>query len=48
VLLNSSVESIELKNVTVQLADKLMTIKNDAVIVCAGGVLPDSILKKSA
>ena len=46
VLLNSLVDSIELDKVSLKSADKPVIIKNDAVIVCAGGVLPTPFLKE--
>jgi thioredoxin reductase len=46
VLLNSSVEWIKWDKVSIKLADKSIIIKNDAVIVCAGGVLPTPFLKE--
>ena len=46
VMLNSSVEWIKWDKVSIKLADKPVIIKNDAVIVCAGGVLPTPFLKE--
>lgn len=46
VLLNSSVEWIKWDKVSIKLTDKSIIIKNDAVIVCAGGVLPTPFLKE--
>ena len=47
VLLKSSVKQINLKSASIELADKqTVEILNDAVIVCAGGVLPTPFLKQ--
>ena len=46
VLLNSTVEWIKWDKVSIKLEDKPVIIKNDAVIVCAGGVLPTPFLKE--
>ena len=46
VLLNSTVEAIKVDKVLLKSEDKPMTIQNDAVIVCAGGVLPTPFLKE--
>ena len=46
VLLNSTVEAIKVDKVSLKSEDKPMTIQNDAVIVCAGGVLPTPFLKE--
>ena len=46
VLLNSTVEAIKVHKVSLKSEDKPMTIQNDAVIVCAGGVLPTPFLKE--
>jgi thioredoxin reductase (NADPH) len=47
VLLKSSVKEINLKTVAIELADKkMLEIANNAVIVCAGGVLPTPFLKE--
>lgn len=46
VLLQSNVKKIELGKVTLDHAGKLIDIKNDAVIVSAGGVLPTPFLKE--
>jgi thioredoxin reductase (NADPH) len=46
VLLNSTVKSIVPKTVIIDHNDTSIEIPNDAVIVCAGGVLPTPFLKK--
>lgn len=47
VLLQSNVDEIRSKTVKLELADKnLVEIPNDAVIICAGGVLPTPFLKE--
>ena len=45
VILNSTVESICPDEVTLKTVQGLRTIRNDAVIVCAGGILPTKFLK---
>jgi thioredoxin reductase len=45
VLLNSQVRRIEAATVTVEQQSRLLRIANDAVIVNAGGVLPDEFLR---
>jgi thioredoxin reductase (NADPH) len=46
VMLKSSPTSIKADRVTLKLEDKSVDIRNDAVIVCAGGELPTPLLKK--
>jgi thioredoxin reductase (NADPH) len=46
VILNSTVDAIGAKDVTIKQGDRQVRIRNDAVIVCAGGVLPIDLLKK--
>ncbi len=46
VLLESEVKEIKGDSVEIVHKGKLLRIKNDAVIVCAGGVLPTPMLKK--
>jgi len=46
VLLESQVESIGARDVTLRANGKELKLPNDAVIVCAGGVLPIDLLKK--
>ena len=46
VLLKSNVKQIDTKNVTLDQEGKKFDMKNDAVIVCAGGVLPTPFLKE--
>jgi thioredoxin reductase (NADPH) len=46
VMLKSSPTSIQPDRVTLKLDDKSVDIRNDAVIVCAGGELPTPLLKK--
>jgi thioredoxin reductase len=45
VLLSSSVTEIGESTVTIDTGDGALTIPNDAVIVCAGGILPTGFLK---
>ncbi len=46
VLLESNVKNIAPKNVTLDQKGKTIELENDAVIVCAGGVLPTPFLKE--
>jgi len=46
VMLKSSPAEIKPDRVTLKLDDKSVDIRNDAVIVCAGGELPTPLLKK--
>jgi len=46
VLLKSNVKEIGQKNVVLEQEGKTMQLPNDAVIVCAGGVLPTPFLKE--
>ena len=46
VMLKSSPTAIQPDRVTLKLDDKSVDIRNDAVIVCAGGELPTPLLKK--
>jgi thioredoxin reductase len=46
VLLKSNVKKIDAKEVTLDHDGKLLKLKNDAVIVCAGGILPTPFLKE--
>ena len=46
VLLKSSPTAIADDRVTLKLDDRSVDIRNDAVIVCAGGELPTPLLKK--
>jgi len=46
VLLSSNVEEIGTDNVTLNREGKKIKLKNDAVIVCAGGILPTPFLKE--
>jgi thioredoxin reductase/ferredoxin len=46
VLLNSSVQQIEERHVTLTVAEQAQRLPNDAVIVCAGGLLPTPLLQK--
>jgi thioredoxin reductase (NADPH) len=47
VLLKSTVGKIDTKSVIIELSDKkIIEIQNDAVIICAGGVLPTAFLKE--
>jgi len=44
-LLESTIDNIAEKEVTIQCKDKTATIPNQAVIICAGGILPTGFLK---
>ena len=46
VLLSSNVADIDAASVTLDHAGKRIRLKNDAVIVCAGGILPTPLLKE--
>jgi NADH dehydrogenase FAD-containing subunit len=46
VLLNSNVLHIDPKSVLLKQKDKEFELGNDAVIVCAGGILPTPLLKQ--
>jgi thioredoxin reductase/Pyruvate/2-oxoacid:ferredoxin oxidoreductase delta subunit len=46
VLLNSNVLHIDPKSVVIKQKDKEFELGNDAVIVCAGGILPTPLLKQ--
>jgi thioredoxin reductase/Pyruvate/2-oxoacid:ferredoxin oxidoreductase delta subunit len=46
VMLESDVKEIKPDSVDLSYRGKLLRLKNDAVIVCAGGVLPTPLLKK--
>jgi len=46
VLLGSTVERIGARDVALKAGDKSVSLPNDAVIVCAGGVLPIDLLKQ--
>ena len=47
VLMSSNVKHISEKSVDIEHQGNMITIDNDAVIVCAGGVLPTPFLKKT-
>jgi len=44
-LLESTIGNIGEKEVTIQCKDEIVTIPNQAVIICAGGILPTGFLK---
>jgi len=46
VMLNSAVASIEVQTVHLEFEGRRQCLPNDAVIVCAGGLLPTPLLKK--
>jgi thioredoxin reductase/Pyruvate/2-oxoacid:ferredoxin oxidoreductase delta subunit len=46
VLMQSNVKQINTEKVTIQTPEDVISIDNDAVIVCAGGILPTAFLKK--
>jgi glycine/D-amino acid oxidase-like deaminating enzyme len=45
VLLRSGVKRIGIDDVEIEHAGRRATVRNDAVIVCAGGILPTQFLK---
>jgi thioredoxin reductase (NADPH) len=45
ILLQSNVKRIGCHDVEIEQNGRRMTIKNDAVIVCAGGILPTALLE---
>jgi len=45
ILLNSNIKQIGAEEVVIKIADQQRTLKNDAVIVSAGGILPNDFLK---
>jgi len=47
VLMKSTVKQIDAKQVTINTDNGEVSIENDAVIVCAGGILPTQFLKNS-
>lgn len=46
VLLKSDIQRIEAKKVLIRHAGRMLELDNDAVIVCAGGILPTPFLKE--
>ncbi|HEY5995069.1 MAG TPA: NAD(P)-binding domain-containing protein [Gallionellaceae bacterium] len=46
VMLKSNVKKVTPDQVSLEYQDKLMDIRNDAIIVCAGGILPTPFLKE--
>ena len=44
-MLESKVQQIGVSDVVIEQKGQRMRIRNDAVIVCAGGVLPTALLK---
>jgi thioredoxin reductase len=46
VMLKSTVQNIELKKVTLKFEGKEVSLPNDGIIVCAGGILPTPFLKE--
>ena len=47
VMFESEVENIESDVVVLKTAQGHTTIPNDAVLVCAGGILPDGLLRET-
>jgi thioredoxin reductase (NADPH) len=45
VVVSSSIKRIDLEHVELQHGDRCFTIKNQAVIVCVGGILPTPFLE---
>jgi thioredoxin reductase (NADPH) len=46
VLMSSKIQRIEADNVTIEAAAEQIQIPNDAVVICAGGILPTAFLKE--
>jgi NADH dehydrogenase FAD-containing subunit len=46
VLLGSNVKEIGADHVRIEHGDQKLRLPNDAVIICAGGILPTPFLKK--
>jgi thioredoxin reductase len=46
VMLKSNVKAIESKQVRIEYKETITALRNDAVIVCAGGILPTGFLKE--
>jgi len=46
VLFNSNVKEIQTESVSISIGDELEEIRNDAVIISAGGILPTAFLRK--
>ena len=46
VLFNSNVKEIQPESVTIEIGGQCKRIRNDAVIVCAGGILPSAFLRE--
>ncbi len=44
-LLNSAIESIAPKSIRISQGNEVFELKNDAVIICAGGIVPSGFLK---
>jgi thioredoxin reductase len=44
-LLNSNIKEVHFKTVDIEQNGELLPLQNDAVIVCAGGILPTGFLK---
>ncbi len=44
-LMKSQVKRIDADEVEIDCEGKLLSLRNDAVIVCAGGILPTAYLK---
>src|SRR5215475_1210481 len=47
ILLSSKIKKIGTDDIEIEQGGERTTIKNDAVIVCAGGILPNAFLKKA-
>jgi thioredoxin reductase (NADPH) len=47
ILMSSSVTGIRERDVVIALQERAVTLRNDAVIICAGGVLPTPFLKST-
>lgn len=47
IMLQTTVKEINVGSVAINNGDEVITIDNDAVIVCAGGILPTKFLEKS-
>ena len=46
VMMSSNIKKIDKKDVIIEYEGKTQTIKNDGVIICAGGILPTPFLKE--
>ena len=47
VMLKSNIKNIGKDDIEIEQGGERTTIKNDGVIICAGGILPNAFLKKA-